>query len=287
MRIAFVLISFIILSGCSNSNEAEHSFFVAGHTYGDPRLKGENKGLYRPFKEKIQFINEQKSLKQGFLLGDVVWGPKWWDDVQADLDDFDCTLHIIRGNHDGPLKPFEKKFGKSYKSFVEDNNLFIVLDSNLDNWNISGDQLTFLMNSLRNEGESVNNVFILVHHLIWWAEDKLPKPKPNSTAKRDAITNFWDTIEPLLRIQDKPVYILAGDAGAFSKEYRKRDHIIEYFYYNYDNLTFVATGMGGGVRDNFVIVDIFNDGSVEFRLVHLNGDDINGLGKLEDYKLPK
>ena len=57
----------------------------------------------------------------------------------------------------------------------------------------------------------------------------------------------------------------------------------EYFYHNSDNITFVGTGMGGGVRDNFVIVDVHQDQSVSFRLIHLNGKNINSLGKLEDY----
>ena len=43
--------------------------------------------------------------------------------------------------------------------------------------------------------------------------------------------------------------------------------------------------MGGGVRDNFIIVDILRDQSINFRLIHLNGNDMNGLGKLKDYKL--
>ena len=41
--------------------------------------------------------------------------------------------------------------------------------------------------------------------------------------------------------------------------------------------------MGGGIRDNFVIVDVLNNGEVNFRLIHLNGTNINGLGKLGEY----
>ena len=41
--------------------------------------------------------------------------------------------------------------------------------------------------------------------------------------------------------------------------------------------------MGGGIRDNFVIVDVLNNGEVNFRLIHLNGENTNGLGKLEEY----
>ena len=276
-----------MLLSCDNTKRLESSFFLAGHTYGDPQKKGSAKGLYEPFMDKVSFIEQQPKMNQGFLLGDMVWLPRFWPESLQDIEKFSIPLHIVRGNHDGPLKAFESKFGKSYRSFIKNDNLFIVLDSNLDKWNISGDQLTFLRNTLRNEGEKAKNIFIMAHHLLWWSNDRLSKPKPNSLANRDETTNFWTTIEPLLRIQNKPVYVFAGDVGAFSKEHRKRDHIIEYFYYNYDNLTFVATGMGGGVRDNMIFVDTYNDGSVEFRLVHLNGDDPYSLGKLEDYKIAR
>ena len=37
---------------------------------------------------------------------------------------------------------------------------------------------------------------------------------------------------------------------------------------------------------DFIIIDVYNDDSVGFRLIHLNGEDINSLGKLEDYINP-
>tara|TARA_B110000902_G_scaffold26670_1_gene28988 strand:- start:6563 stop:6940 length:378 start_codon:yes stop_codon:yes gene_type:complete len=80
--------------------------------------------------------------------------------------------------------------------------------------------------------------------------------------------NFWSKIEPFLRNQKKPVFLFAGDMGAFPKEFRKQKNTIEYFYYNYDNITFIGTGMGGGVKDNFVIVDILKNKTVDFRLIH-------------------
>lgn len=73
----------------------------------------------------------------------------------------------------------------------------------------------------------------------------------------------------------------SGDIGAFSKEYKKRDHIIGYAYFKENNITYIATGIGGGVRDNILIVDIYEDKSVKLNLVHLNGDNINSLGKLK------
>jgi len=57
-------------------------------------------------------------------------------------------------------------------------------------------------------------------------------------------------------------------------------------YDHYDNITFVASGMGEGDGDNFVFVMVDDDGNVSFELIAINGDDIHALGKLEDYILP-
>lgn len=284
-RYTAITMLFLVL-GCSAPKKLKFSFFVAGHAYGDPRDKGNTKGIYGPFKDKFGYINELEKMKLGFLLGDVVWRPNAWPEAQEDIALLKMPVHIVRGNHDGKLEDFENKFGKSYKSFVQDKNLFIVLDPNLDKWNISGDQLVFLKNTLRNNTDEVDNIFIMAHQVLWWSKEKLSRPLPNSLQNRADETNFWSKIDPLLKGLNKPVFLFAGDVGAFSMETRKTNRIIEYFYYQEGNVTYISSGMGGGVRDNIVIVDVLNDGEVNLRLIALNGEDINGLGKLEDYVNP-
>lgn len=289
MKKILILISVLFIVSCSKERKLSHSFFVAGHTYGSTIEKDKNenlRGLHPPFMAKTEFLRNQPKMTKGFLLGDCVWRPTHWPEALEDIEKIGIPVDVARGNHDGGLKKFEGMFGPSYKKYVYKNNLYIILDSNLNGWSIEGDQLVFLMNTLRNDTPGVDNVFIFSHHLLWYAKDQFSKPFPNSVHKRKEPSNFWTKVEPLLRLQERPVYIFAGDLGAFSQEKRKKDHIIEYFYHSYDNITFVGSGMGGGVRDNIVIVDVFDDGSVEFRLIHLNGDDINGLGKLEDYVNP-
>lgn len=285
MKFIFSVITCLTLASCGPSANIEHSFFIAGHTYGSPLDEGKEKGLYKPLMDKVRFINEQNNLDKGFLLGDVVWKPTYWPEAEKDILKFNPKIHLVKGNHDGNSDFYTAKFGKTYSKFIFKDNLYIILDSTLDKWNISGDQLVFLMNTLRNDGNKASNIFIMVHHLLWYSKDKFFKPMPNSTYGKAEETNFWNKIEPLLRAQQKPVYLFAGDMGAFPKEFRKQKETIEYFYHSYDNITFVGTGMGGGIRDNFVIVNIHKDQSVSFRLIHLNGDDIDGLGKLEDYQV--
>lgn len=285
MRQKFVLIC-LVLAVCSCNKKLEHSFFIAGHAYGDPDQQAKNVGLHEPFKDKIEFINSQESMKHGFLLGDVVWGQNFWKRTKEDIDKFKMPIHVSRGNHDGKLEFFEKLFGKSYKKFFVKNDLFIILDLNLDHWNITGDQLTFLRNALRNDGKKASNIFIFSHQVLWYNKEKFSEPVPNSLYDRSSETNYWTEIEPLLSATKNPVFVFAGDVGAFSMERRKRKNIIEYSYFKENDITYISSGMGGKVRDNIVIIDVYNDNSVEFRLIHLNGDDINSLGNLQDYVNP-
>ncbi|MFT4802317.1 MAG: hypothetical protein ACI93N_002095 [Flavobacteriaceae bacterium] len=280
----------ILLLGCKteNPNELEYSFFVAGHTYGSPIAESKkNKklgGLHIPFKDKFSYLRAQPKLKKGFLLGDVVHSPKDWKKTLIEIDSLGIPIDIARGNHDGNLKSFEKKFGKSYKKYIEGNNLFIILDTNLDLLNIKNEQLDFLKTALKNDIKNVKNIFILSHHLFWYSEDKIPTSYPNSLhkSKTEGKMNFWTTIEPLLVNLKQEVYIFSGDVGAF-KSKRWKVSISEYYYHEYNNITFIATGMGAGEKDNIIIIDVFDNDSIEFRLLHLNSDKIDSLGKLEDY----
>jgi hypothetical protein len=116
---------------------------------------------------------------------------------------------------------------------------------------------------------------------LWWAPDNIFKNvNINSLDGRADTINYWDEVEPLFHLLPIPVYLFAGDVGASATG-------DEFMYYHYDNITLIASGMGGEVRDNFVIVDVYNDKTIHFRLIALNGDDINALGKLEDYRLEK
>ena len=145
--------------------------------------------------------------------------------------------------------------------------------------------ITILKNTLNEEGIKVKNIFIFMHQVIWWTNNKFSKPKPNWQQNRAKNPNYWKVIEPMLQNMKTPVYLFAGDVGAFSKEYKKKDHIIEYSYFHENNITYISTGMGGGVRDNMVIVDVYDDNSVKFNLIHLNGEGFDFLGKLEDYNV--
>jgi len=57
----------------------------------------------------------------------------------------------------------------------------------------------------------------------------------------------------------------AGDIGATEKA-------SDYMFDQYDNITFIASGMGEGNGDNFVVIKVDSDKKISFELVFLNSD---------------
>ena len=219
-------------------------------------------------------INEYQSMKFGFLLGDVVQEPsnEAWRLVKKDLGSLNPGIKniVVPGNHDVGIGAsnskrdiFLQQFGKTFFSFKHEKDLFIILDANINQWNISGKQLQFLKQSLPNKKDVINNIFIFSHQLIWQDTRKpeFKKIKPNSFVGRSKKLNFWDEVFPLLSDLVNDIYFFSGDIGAFPNG-------SELFYTQYSNVKFIATGMGGGIRDNFLIVSVIK-GTVEIFFVPL------------------
>ncbi|WP_422082728.1 metallophosphoesterase family protein [Ulvibacterium sp.] len=271
--VLLLLAQFIFLFwNCKNDKGVQYSFFVAGHVYGKPR--GGELGVYDSLKMRFDLINTYRNMKFGVFTGDIVRSAneKSWDAIDDDLKTLKVPVYFSRGNHDGELSFFEERYGESYKSFITEGDLHIILDSNIGHWNIEGEQRDFLIRTLMEDSSKVNNIFIYVHHVIWWQGKGFLRP--NSRAGMSEKLTFWTEIAPILNVTNKPVFIFAGDVGAAANT--------SYSYERSKNLTLITSGMGGGVRDNFVIVDILNDSSVQFHLIALNGGDVHGLGKLKE-----
>ncbi len=284
IKLIFLLVVLFFFCNCKNPEDVKYSFYVAGHTYGKPGTQ--ELGLCSQFKDKIEFINSTKNMQFGVLTGDIVRhaSNKSWDAIDEDLKKLKDTVYFSRGNHDGDLSFFEKRYGKSYQSFTIEDDLHIILDSNIGNWNIAGEQLDFLKSTINSNASLSGNIFIYTHHIIWWNNKKYRTPAMNSRDRMSNNLTFWDEIFPFIKKTGKPVVFFAGDVGAFDNTV-KNIRYESYSYVKKDNVTLITSGMGGGKKDNIVIADVLNNNTVKFRLIHLNGDDINGLGKLEDYKL--
>ena len=284
----FLLISIFLLVSFKNEENADsensntgYSFFVAGHVFGNGQRT--NIGIYPLFKDKFELIKSDISIKFGVFTGDIVMeGTKEeWDEIDTDIAELSMPVYFAIGNHDNNNRElFIERYGKTYFCFTYKNDLFIILDPNIDSWNISGSQLDFLKKELSVTGPSIKNIFVFFHQLLWWSPDnKYNNVKPNSLTGRSDSINFWSTVEPLFKNMPCNVVMFSGDVGAASWS-------ADYMYDKYDNITLIASGMGEGTGDNIVIVDVLTDNSVKYRLISLDCENINCLGKLEDYTLP-
>jgi hypothetical protein len=289
-KLIILMILFIVaFCGCNHSNEDEkslaYSFFVAGHVYGKPGETETNIGVHPPFKEKLGMLKNNPDITFGVFTGDIVFDAlkeNEWDEVDQDIAFINKKVYFAPGNHDvGNAKKkaiFTRRYGPTYQSFIQGEDLIIILDPNLNGWSIKGDQLTWLKEQLDSNKDTIKNIFVFFHQLLWWTpENEFKSYKPNSTSGGKKENNFFTEVYPLFSNLGKPIYMFAGDTGVYEKGV---------MYHKDNNITFIASGMGGRIQDNFILVNVNKYDSVNFQLVALNGDEINALGKLEDHVLP-
>lgn len=280
MKNLFLLLALVfILYSCKRDDAEQYSFFVAGHAYGAPMA--DNQGLHPPFVNEFDNLNSNNRLQFGVLTGDIVRisDTASWDAVDRQLENLHMPVYFCPGNHDTyNRKLYESRYGKPYYSFNAGSDLFIVLDGSLDRWNITGDQLNFLTMALKQAKSGVNNVFVFIHQLIWWDEHNIfSSVKLNWPPYTPDTTNYWAVIEPMLQDLNAPVYIFAGDLGASTKA-------SPVMYYPDGNITYIGSGMGSIVADNYIIVTSGPGGQVSFELI-APGNDPRRLGNLEDHLL--
>ena len=270
-----------VLNGCTSQpgkTEVKYSFFVAGHTYGNPM--DYQYGFHPPFAEAIPFLNDYPTLELGVLTGDVVPKPEpvYWDSALADIKKINVPVRIAPGNHDGG-EEFTTRFGDRFHSSVFEDDLFIVLAP--EQWKIKGDQLEFLKGSLEQYADSVNNVFVFCHELIWWAPDnEYGGVNINYRPHYPGSINYWDEVHPLLDALSNPVYVFAGDVGC-------SPNVHAHMFDQQDNVALIASGMGGRVDDNFLIVEVDQGGKASITMYRLGGETPTPDSRLQQFILPE
>lgn len=279
-KILFFLYSFSFLIVANGQTDTVlYSFFVAGHTYGAPGVN--NIGLHPPFKAKFDYLQSRNEIQFGVLTGDIViWGSvQNWDEVDADVEELGLPVHFAVGNHDmSDRELYESRYGITYYSFIHENDLIIVLDPNIDGWNISGIQLEFLQDVIDQNHLEVDNIFVFFHQLLWRENDNIYQEIiPNSYAGRADTINFWSQVEPLLNEVSNEVFMFCGDLGATSLS-------TDVMYDNYDNISLIGSGMGDENGENFIVVNVLSDKSIAYDLICLS-DVENCLGELTDYQI--
>lgn len=261
----------------AQDDTTSYSFFTAGHTYGSPY--NPQFGLYPFLMAKTDYLNSYDGMAFGCLVGDVVIDDTapYWDAAEADMEAFNVPVYIAAGGHDVGAE-YELRFGEYYYSFTLHKDLFIFLTPYIGGWNIVGDQKDFLFATLDSLAPEVNHIFVFLHELVWWSPDSIfQNVEINYEPYYPGSTNFFTEIEPVFNALPNQVVFYAGDLGAVPT-------VTPFMYHQYENITLIASGMGGGVEDNMIVTDVTSD-TIIYHLIALNGDDMNALGELTDFSL--
>jgi hypothetical protein len=254
------------------------SFIVSGHFHGS----SSNQSTF-PAATLLAGIDTINSLKPVFLisLGDLFLDV---NDVYIShykkslFDKLQMPIYNAVGNHDlsnGNL--YEKIYGDTYYKLSINDNLFIVLNTEMDDGSIKGAQLYFLKNLLENTAPMFRNIFVFSHRPVWAENNERYKRLfAGNTRTIVGKNNFEEEIKPLFSSLAKTKNIcwmsgsLAGGPASFF--YDKEPGT---------NITFIQTAIRDLPRDAVLQVNIINS-EVSFKGVSLTGQQ---LKKIEDYTI--
>jgi hypothetical protein len=269
----------IVFVSCK-SKYSGFSFFVAGHVYGSPYDTAYQ--IHPPFNAESKFLQAYPNIEFGVFTGDIVRKSvkSNWDSVDVFVKDLGMPVYFAVGNHDeGHKELYAARYGKTYYSWKNNENLFIVLNPLLYGWIINGEQLSFLKEELK-AANQFKNIFIFLHQVLWEDPGKnVFGIRPNSYEGRADSINFNSEILPLLQDTQKPVFIFAGDVGA------TLEHTAIAVSYN-ENVTFMASGMGSRKNDNYIIVDVDPNGQVKLNLRWMENKAVHQIECCKDIVYP-
>jgi hypothetical protein len=252
----------------------DYSFWVSAHFYG-----GEGNKSGYPASTILGNISMLNNSAERF----VVCNGDMFKDVQNDIPTFQKSFfQFLRkplfnavGNHDISGNVYQENFGDTYSSFVYHNDLYILLDAELENSSIAGEQLEWFLKTLKTARKG-NPIFIFSHRPIW-AEDHpvLGNVFPDNT-KALTGSNFPSAIEPALKTQQasNAIYWFSGSLGKAPASF---------FYYEEEGteIHYIQTAIRDIKRDALLSVSV-SDEQVVFKTVSLTGQK---LEPLEHYDL--
>ena len=184
------------------------------------------------------------------------------------------SQYYLLGNHDESAyarKLLTEKFGGTFYSFKKQNDVYVVFDTQKELGDIPREQIEFLEKTIE-ENSKTKKFFLFMHELLWTAKKvEYKNIYPNRGYAFDS--NFWTEFYPVLKKnKSKNFYIVAGDVGANAAS-------SPVFREKIDNVTFLASGMGGHKDENYLLFSV-NGNDVDIFFVLLNTGKI--LSSTED-----
>ena len=274
----FILLVPILLSGeiISPFNKkniidstADYNFIVSGHFHG----ASTNTSTF-PAATILAGIDTLNALKPSFLihLGDLFLdvNEEYIAHYQRVLfDKLHMPLLNAVGNHDlSNHNMYEKIYGKSHYFFTKSTELFIVLNTELNDGNIKDEQLNEFKAALNLiKIKNIKQIFVFSHRPVWAEGNKrYSRFFKNNTQSRFGFPNYKKDILPLLQQAHVPVYWMSGSTGggpsSFFYDKNEEDHI-----------TYIQTAIRDTPRDAVLNVSV-SKGEISFKTISLTGQNL-------------
>ncbi|MCK4726694.1 MAG: metallophosphoesterase [Anaerolineales bacterium] len=270
-------------TGFRESDPQAYQFLVAGHIYGS-----HNDDASRPAATLLQNLSaiQQMDLNLIVLLGDSVFDstPENFQGLEEKfLYQLDIPVYNAIGNHDirnNGRSIYEERYGPTYYEFRYGPAQMIVLDTELKNCSIVGEQRDMLETTLHeaSQDSSIEQIFVFLHKVIFMEQfpelldSDNPQVKPNNgsiVCEKNYSALLEKNFLPAARV--KPVYLIAGDSGAYGGNFSP-------FFEKHPDapLYTIATGIGDTPQDSVILVSIDRSDS-RFDVMSLTGKTFNPL----------
>lgn len=251
--------------------DTDYSFIISGHFYGN----GSNTSGYpvNSILANVPWIN-QSNAQMLVCLGDL------FRDIGHDIPGYkrsffgqlEIPLINAVGNHDLTGNIYQENFGSTFFQFQLSSDLHVVLDTEVDDGNISDEQLQMLKDlSNRVSQGDINNVFVYSHRTIWSGAYQQMDGLFTDNTQSLMGTNYEQDVLPIFKAiaEKSSLYVFSGSLGPAPASF---------FYFDDEENGFeiIATAIRGLERDALLIVDV-KDGEVLFNLHSLTGEELLDL----------
>ncbi len=261
----------------------EVNFLVAGHLYGSPGQQYKGRAL--PASSFTAHFDESGPQEADFLIltGDFVRALKepFLSTTLEYLGKLGLPVFNAPGNHEiggkRQRRLYSERWGRSYGGFRVGSSLFLVLDTELEPWKITGDQLAFLREALAlAPAAGIKRSFVFAHRVLFATDDERYEVVFElANSKADwAGSNYASDILPILAAyaSQSELTWFSGDVGGVARSFG--------LFHDYDErygIRYIASGIGEQPSDNVVSVQVTGKGETQLERIPLQDPKMRSL----------
>ncbi|MBK9536934.1 MAG: metallophosphoesterase [Flavobacteriales bacterium] len=186
--------------------------------------------------------------------------------VDSFFKKLNTPLFNAPGNHDVEGKVYLRSYGPTYTSFDIGPDRVILLDTELNNGNLEGEQFAMLQDRL--ESFTGQNIFIVSHRPIWSENNERYAPLFAGNTRSAFSNNYMKDVYPLVKK-------VAGRAQVFwiSGSMAGMAPASIFFQEHAPDITYIQCAIRDEPRDALLLAEVKN-GTVEWKGISLTGQTL-------------